>query len=340
MLTIDLDGAQHLLDLLQEIQAGRAVQESALEDVLAANSFFVDFYSGWEGCSHETIRQAVLHFNQPERIPAGVLPERLAEGFRKAVDEMALMQGRLAWLADIDPSRIAERVLSFLPAGTPLDSVIHITVDLFNNGFAYKNEMGISLLHGASDRKTFETTLTHELHHVGFRYWADQDVVRRALLQEKTGRAVAVVHVQNLLSEGMANFYCSPGYVFRENPDLPAADPYQSRLARLARDEQAFFAQAEAVLAQSLEPDAAYEPCLEAFNTIALDMEQSMLPAGHYLGARMLQTMAQVHSRSLIVGCVQRLRQFLPSYNTAARQVGAFVFNDSLLERFEQLWPG
>jgi hypothetical protein len=180
--------------------------------------------------------------------------------------------------------------------------------------------------------------VTHELHHVGFHYWGGRDAIRQKLVGEKSGRSVAVLHVQNLLSEGLANCYCSPEYVFRAAPVDPPPDPYQGRLARLEREESHFFTRAEAILAQCLEPDATYAPCMEAFNTIALDMEEAMLPAGHYLGARMVQTMERVHDRSRIVGCIQDLRQFLPLYNEAARQTGAFIFRDPLTEQFVQLW--
>jgi hypothetical protein len=338
MLTVDLEGAQALLGLLQRIREGHPTGEAELEEVLAANDFFVDFYSQWEGSDREVFKQAIRHFDQPEHVPTGMLPTRLAEGFRQAVDEMDILKSRMSWLAEVDASSIAERVLASLPASTPLDSTIHVTIDLFNNAFVHQREMGVSLLKGATDRKTFKDAVTHELHHVGFRFWSDQDAVRQMLLQEKSARTIAVMHVENLLSEGLANYYCTPGYVFRASPQELAADPYQARLARLQREEEKFFAQAEAVLARSLEHEAEYEPCWEAFKTIAFDMEEAMLPAGHYLGARMVQTMDQVHLRDRILRCVQRLPEFLPLYNEAAGKAGGFVFDAQLVERFVQMW--
>ena len=341
MLTIDLNGAQALLDLLQDIQDGCDPGEPAMDAMLAANAFFVNFYSGWEGCNREIIRRAIRHFNQPEQVPDGALPQRLAEGFREAAEKSDLMRSRMAWLRTIDASDIAERVLAYLPAGTPLDSTIHITVDLFNNAFACQNEMGVSLLHGATDRQAFEKAVMHELHHVGFHFWSDRDDNRVRLLRGGTGRAVAVMHVQNLLMEGMVNFYCTPESVFGESSDtatVKEADPYQARLARLQREEAVFFARAEAVLALCLKPEATYEACWEAFKTIAFDMEDMMLPAGHYLGARMVQTLAQVYPRERILEYVKRLQEFLPSYNEAARKSGGFVFSEPLVEQFNQLW--
>lgn len=335
MLTIDLEGAQALLNLLQRVHEGHPASETELEEVLAANAFFVDFYSQWEGVDREIIRSTIRHFDRPELVPLGTLPTRLAEGFRQAAGEMDLLESRMSWLGEVDTSEIAGRVLAFLPAGTPLNSVIHVTVDLFNNGFVHRREMGVSLLKGMADRETFEDTVAHELHHVCFRFWSGRDAVGQALLQERSGRAVAVLHVQNLLSEGIANYYLTPGYVFRQSPQEPPADPFQ---ARLQREEGELFALAEAILATSLEPGAGYEPCREAFETLALDMEEALLPAGHYLGARLVETMAQVHPRDLIVRCVRHLPEFLPSYNQAAQEVGTPVFDPQLVDQFARLW--
>jgi hypothetical protein len=63
-----------------------------------------------------------------------------------------------------------------------------------------------------------------------------------------------------------------------------------------------------------------------------------MLPAGHYLGARMVGTMAQVHPREAIVHCVRDLAAFLPLYNEAALKVGAYGFDAELVDGFSRLW--
>ncbi len=344
MLTISLPGAESLLRLLRRMAAGHAPTDAELDEVLDTNAYFFDFYAGWEGTGREALKEALRHFRQPERVPAGAIPTCLAEGFRQAVAEMDRMIAHMAWLREVDPSGIAGRVLAYLPAGTPLEAAectsfrIHITVDAFNSAFAHGDGMGVSLLQGMTDRRTFEGAVAHELHHLGVAHWAARDAIRQALLHERSGRAVAVLHVGNLLSEGLANYYLTPGYVFGASPDGPPDGPYQARLARLAREEGAFMARSEAILAMCLQPGAAYDPCLEAFKAVAWDMEERMLPAGHYLGARMIATMARVHPLGRIVGCVQRLHEFLPLYNEAARKAGAFVFGRKHVERFGQLW--
>lgn len=344
MLAIDLSGAESLLSLLRRMAAGHAPGDAELDRVLDANAYFFDFYAGWEGVGRDALREALRHFREPQRVPAGTIPTRLAEGFRQATAEMDLMDARLTWLREVDPSAVAGRVLAYLPADTPLDAAqhtlfrVHITIDAVNNAFAHEGGMGVSLLKGVADRQTFEDTVAHELHHLGVAHWAERDATRQALLRERSGRSIAVRHVGNLLSEGLANYYLTPQYVFRGSSEEPSADPYQARLVRLAHEEGALMGQAEAILARCLEPGAEYEACLQAYNAMALDMEEQMLPAGHYLGARMVATMSRVHPLDRIIGCVPRLHEFLPRYNRAAREVGAYTFDGDRVEQFARLW--
>jgi hypothetical protein len=251
---------------------------------------------------------------------------------------MDVIESRMDWLAKVDPTGLSDRVLAFVPRGTPLDSTIHITVDAINGAFAHRDEMGVSLLRGATDRSAFEEAVAHELHHVCFRFWAERDEIRQKLKQERSGRAVAVLHVENLLSEGMANCYCSPRYVFETRPDRLPGDAYVARLARLRREEDQLFSRAEAILATSLEPGADYERCLEAYNSLALDMEDLQLPAAHYLGARMVQVMDGEYPRERIVECVRDLSRFLPLYNSAAEGAGDYRFEPDLVRRFGRLF--
>ena len=116
MLAIDLDGVKALLSLLQEVNDGHIPDEPTLEAVLAANAFFVNFYSGWDECDREILQQAILHFHQPEQASAGTLPGRLAEGFRQAVEERDLMWSRIDWLREVDASSIADTASPIGPA--------------------------------------------------------------------------------------------------------------------------------------------------------------------------------------------------------------------------------
>ena len=108
--------------------------------------------------------------------------------------------------------------------------------------------------------------------------------------------------------------------MFRTEPEGPPKDAYAARLARLRRKEREHFVQVESILAMSLEPDADYARCQQAYESLAMDMEDWQLPAAHYLGARMVQVMEAAYAREQIIACMKDLSSFLPLYNQAAEQ--------------------
>lgn len=333
MLTINLDGAKLLLDFLARTALGEMPAQAGLEEVFARNQFFIDFYTGWKGITREMLVDTMCRFNQPGFEPPSPVLRALAQGFRRAVEEQERMQSNLQVLANLTPQKIVDCVLDHSPRHTPLQTVIHITIDGFNGGFQYQSQVGWSLLGDITHPEQLEAGIAHELHHIGFAFWAEQDPVRQAWLKEKSGRAVAVRHVQNLLSEGLAMFYCSPGMLQEEK--VPA--DYAQKLARYRQEESLWFAQAENVLALSLKEDADFDQCQQALQTVAIDFE-GHLPVAHYLGARMIETMSQVYPREQIIACVQSLANFLPLYNQAAQAMKTYMFAQPVVEQFSQVF--
>jgi len=333
VLTINFEGAQTLLTLLKSVTKGNRPTETELQSVLTANEFFVDFYCQWEGVTPESLVETMCRFNQPDFEPLAPVLSALAKGFRQAIEEIDCLQTKLDFLMTTNTSAIVDRVLAFLPRHTPLQSTIHITIDGFNGGFQHRGEMGLSLLGNITNREQFESGIAHELHHVGFYYWAECDPIRQAVLKERSGRAVAVRHVQNLLSEGLAIFYCSPDMM----RDDRMTGAYASKLAKYRQEESRLFVQAEKVLALSLNSDADFETCRRAFEVMAIDPD-GILPIAHYLGVRMIETMSQSHPQERIIECVQSLSHFLPFYNQAAQGIGAFIYDPSVVEQFSRIF--
>jgi hypothetical protein len=331
-LTVELDGARALLALLVRVQKGSIPIETELQSVVAANKFFLDFYCQWKGVNLESLKALLYRFNQPEWKPSVPVLAALAKGFRQVAKEAHRLQTKLDSLKNVNPSAIADQVLAHLPGGTPLQSTIHITIDGFNGGFQDQGKMGLSLLSNVTDPARFASAVAHELHHVGFMYWAERDPIRQTVLKERSGHAIAMRHVQNLLAEGLAIFYCSS--------DMPMDNEttkYGTKLAIYRREETSLFAQAEDLLRLSLASDADFEACSQAFEAIAIDPD-GILPIAHYLGARMVEVMDRFHPHEWIIECVQSLQHFLPLYNQAAQNINAFSYDPIVVEQFCQIW--
>ncbi len=86
-----------------------------------------------------------------------------------------------------------------------------------------------------------------------------------------------------------------------------------------------------------MEPGADFQACQQAYDGIAMDLE-GIEPMGHYIGARMVEIMSQFHPHNSIVECIRPLPDFLPLYNQAAQQAGAFVYDPDAVEQFRRIW--
>jgi hypothetical protein len=333
MLTINIEGAQTMLALLNSASKGNLPAEVELQAVLASNQLFMEFYSRWKGVNRERLIETMRRFHQPEYQPESSVLSALAKGFRRAVTETERMQANLEFLRCVNPSIIVGGVLAYLPAHTPLQSAIHITIDGFNGGFQHQDQMGWSLLSDITSPAQIESGIAHELHHVGFAYWAERDPVRQSLLNEKSGKSVAIRHVQNLLSEGLAMYYCSPNMLMEDK--VPEA--YARKLTSYRQDERLLFARSEKLLALALKPDADFATCHQSLEALSIDFD-GILPIGHYLGARMIESMSKYHPQEHIIECVRSLVRFLPLYNQAALKSGEFFYDPSLVEQVSQIF--
>lgn len=332
MLTIEYHGAFELLKLLKQVQEGFHPSHEEISAVLDQNAFYVDYYCQWKGITREKIVEVLDSFSRPEWQPEHPVQAGMARGWRYAVEHLDGLQNNLEKFKTIDASTVIRQTASFLPEGTPLDAFACFTVDGFNGGFQYQGGMGLSIL--MFDRvETVLTTISHELHHLGFNYWASRDPVRKSVMAEQNAQSVAVHHVQNLLLEGLANYYCSPMRVNHETMS-PALI---GRIEQLQRDEASLLEQAAAVFSQSIAPDADYEACKQASESLMVDYN-GFLPAGHMIGQRMIEIMSQVHEQADIVACVKSLPSFLPLYNQAASRAGSPLFDPASVERFAQIW--
>lgn len=332
MLTIEYRGAFELLELFRQIQQGKHPTQDQISAVLDQNAFYVAYYCQWKGITREKIAEVLVSFSQPEWQPEHPVQAGMARGWRFALKNLDMLHANLEKFKAIDASAVIEHTARFLPDDTPLDSFACFTVDGFNGGFQYRGGMGLSIL--MFDRvETVLTTISHELHHVGFNYWSSRDPVRKTVMSEQSGRQVAMLHVQNLLLEGMANYYCSPMRINRETMS-PAL---VGRIEQLQREEATLLAQAADIFARAMAADADFAACQKDCEALMVDY-QGILPAGHMIGQRMVEIMSQVHERAAIVDCVKSLPSFLPLYNQAARQAGAQVFDPAAVERFSQIW--
>lgn len=110
MLTIDLDGARALLDLLNRIHQGKRTPDSSVQTALDADRFFVAYYCQWDGVTQENLTEAICRSAEPDWEPAVRVLAALRQGFEQAVEETDLLQEKLSFLRNVDTPALAGRV--------------------------------------------------------------------------------------------------------------------------------------------------------------------------------------------------------------------------------------
>ena len=95
------------------------------------------------------------------------------DDFRRFVLSEALLQQRAELHRVVDDwsradlAAAAERALAYLPAGAPIRATIYPVIKPLRNSFVF--EGNAIFLHVADEpRAAFETTIAHELHHIGY----------------------------------------------------------------------------------------------------------------------------------------------------------------------------
>jgi hypothetical protein len=227
-----------------------------------------------------------------------------------------------------------------LPANTPIDCTIHLTIDEFNGAFQYQNGIGLSLTRSYSDPDLFSDLICHELHHIGFQYWAARDARRQALLRDQTPIAVALEHIENLIREGMAVYFFTSaqfgGSSWGLVPKSHAA-AYRARVDSFRAGESSLFRRAEQILREAFRPSPDLEACRHAALALAVDL-QGIQPSGHYVGWRMIQTIATRDTIGQILANIVDVSGFLQQYNEAADRAGAYVFSPEVVRDYAALW--
>jgi hypothetical protein len=335
-IAIECEGAIALLDLLEQAAHG-PVPKGTVQNCLLRNRYLVDFYCQWEGINGDSLTRALTHLTStPEAYP---VVGKLQIGFRQAATRVDELRRRMATLRTVDFDGMEARLRKHLPADTPVDCTIHLTVDAFNGAFQFKDGIGLSLTLPCSDPVVLSDLICHELHHVGFGYGATRDSRRQAVLKEKTPRAVVVEHVENLIREGMAVYFFTSAQftgLWSLTPQERMAT-YRAKIDSFRAHEKALFLQAEGVLLEAFQPSPDFEACRRAAKAPAVDLD-GIQPPGHYLGWRMIQTIAIRDTVDRITANIVDISGFLEQYNVAADQAGSYVFGPETIRGYADIW--
>lgn len=343
MITIKGDGAARLLELLENVvRSGHAPADEEIDDVLSMESmsFMVRSYLRIPEFSREGYVAILSNLTNPNPVGKGLVLSKLEEGLRSCLnyEKIALLRRRLKKILKLDFAKAEQTALRYLPLETPIKSTIYLTVDAFNTGMMFEGNALLSVLTFDPDKEDI-AWFSHELHHAGFEYWIKRNPKLQAFLKEdRTYEGIAVKLIQHLLSEGLANYFCTPKNI---HPPENASKKRKGKIVKYEQSLNQMMQEVQSLLSDCLSKTVPVESCEERLMKMLLDPE-GILPPIQYIGGRIIEMFDKDPkiNRSEIITLCKQPAHFFNLYSQIAKKHEMSIFPDYLIQKISTLLRG
>jgi hypothetical protein len=239
-------------------------------------------------------------------------------------------------LSKFNWSKTAENTLKYLPKATPLDAHVVMTIDGFNGGMYHGNYTYLSL-HIINPNTMQPAYFSHEFHHAGFNYWWKQHQLVQEYGETKETREYWLLLLfKYLVSEGLANAYCSPEQVVTIKGTSSRIEKHNLLIEEYESKYDEIFYDLLELMRTILEGNL--EDIDQQYMNLTTDMIHSMLPRGHFLSARMIQAMEKTPgvSHEEIINLVKEPFDFFHLYIVASNELGLHQIPEDLYDYTNQ----
>ncbi len=337
-----------LLKILDGVKQGHSLEDSEINEIMISQDIdiWLKAYEPWitdvRNVFHEIMKS--LHLEETDNLFVNIAEENVVKwgehinkGFRLALENLPKLKISLDILASFDWVQTEENTLNYLPENTPLDAHIVMTIDGFNGGMVRENYTFLSLLMLEPSSMKPEK-FTHEFHHSGFSYWWKQHpLVERYGAEKGTKEDWLLNLFQYLVSEGLANAFCSPSAITVIEGDGERIVSHNKIITSYEDSLDKIFDLVETLLASIHENKL--DSIKEQYEALALDMEYGALPKGHFLSGRMVQAMdkSDIIQKGQLIDLVKQPFIFFKLYNQAAEELNLRKISADLLETIDTL---
>jgi len=343
VITIKSNGAAKLLELLENVvRSGQAPTDEEIDNVLSTESmsFMIRAYSRAPEFSREGYKAILSNLTKPNPVSKGLVLSNLEEGLRSCLsyEKIVLLHQRLEKIVKLDFAKAEQTALEYLPPKTPIKTTIYLTIDAFNTGMMFEGNASLSIL--MFDPDEFDVAgFSHELHHAGFEYWTKGNPKLHALLKkDRAYEGIAVKLIVNLLSEGLANYFCSPMML---NPPENAPEDLEEKIIKYEQNLNQMIQEIQSLLSDCLSETVPVESCKDRLMKILLDPER-ILPPIHFVGGRIIEMFDKDPkiNRSEIINLCKQPAHFFTLYSQVAKKHGMPAFPDDLVKKISTLVKG
>lgn len=293
MITIEDDGASMFLDLVEaSIREGRHITVEEAERLLSTKAmlFTLSAYEKLLGLTRDDMVSVLVNLGSEHPVNIDSVKLRFEEGFRSCYSlEAATRLRREVDAALSTDFGVAERkALMYLPAGTVIESTVYLTVDAFNSGMVRGGDVGRSIIRGLDDISMDH--MAHEFHHAGLmNCLSRRPGIAGLAVSADAPEEVAAQLVCHLVSEGLANHYCTPNMVKAGEHKSPEAN---EKIRGYERNLYSMLEEAWRLVRDCLDGEEPLEKCRERLMGILLDQE-AILPKVHFIGEKIISMLEE-----------------------------------------------
>ena len=340
MITIEDDGTRGFLDLVEtSIKEDRPITRKEAQRLLKQKSmsFTLSAYENLLNLSMDDMVSILTDLGEVNPTQSEAVKRRFEEGFRScySLEAVERLRRGLEAAARIKFEVAEGKALRYLPPGTVIESTVYLTVDAFNPGMVRDGNVGLSILSGLE--KASMDYLAHEFHHVGFMNCLSRRAgVERMAKNPEAPEEVAIQLICHLVSEGMANHYCTPRMVKAGEHKSPRANEkilfYERNLIEMLEETWR-------LIMDCLEGEAPLNEYKKRVAGILLDKE-SILPKVHFIGEKLIALMEEdpeIRSED-IIGLCNHPENLVRLYSGPAREKGLPRLPDEHTEKLLSLF--
>jgi hypothetical protein len=293
MIIVEDDGASMFLDLVEaSIGEGRRITGEEAERLLStrAMSFTLSAYEKLLGLSSDDMVSILVNLGSEHPVNTDQVKLRFEEGFRScySLAAAARLRNEVEATLSIDFGVAERKALRYLPAGTVIESTVYLTVDAFNPGMVRGGDVGRSIIRGLDDISMDH--MAHEFHHAGLmNCLSRRPGIARLVMSADAPEEVAAQLVCHLVSEGLANHYCTPDMVKTGEHKSPEAN---EKIRGYEQNQNAMLEEAWSLVRDCLDGEEPLEECRERLMGILIDRE-SILPKVHFIGEKIISVLEE-----------------------------------------------
>ncbi len=345
-ITTDYIGAKEMSSIFNAVAKKQSIKIDDIDSILKSakaykmwltrvggEDFKKEYLNVWSSILNDTHYQGNL---------AG-----LHKRYKIMLEDIDLLNTKLKFAQGLDFSIAEELVSEYLPTNTKLMVNIYFLIDGYNGGTIINNHnytQCISVLDPENFRSFSIYGLVHELHHIGSRYWQNEDKLRKSLVNKKNHVSLAVNLLGSILDEGSAVYYIdnkiNKNVKYELSSKLIGRNQYEQIISAYEIEKTKISQRIEELdilLRQLIDGIDEYDTMKNKVKSYYF--MQGMKPSlDKLIGEEMVGTIDKVFGKEKVMDCLINLQEFILTYNRAARKLNRYELSEELIEKWNETW--